>query len=279
MLLGGITVISAILAALICVGTGNGHIWVYLLGFLGCFVLGLALAFGFFYIMCRRVDRSIPQEKDSPFYRGMIRHYIRAVVCLARIKVVAKGLEKLPKEGRYLLVCNHLCIADPAVLLHCFPGSQLAFVSKRENDDMFLVGQLMHKLQCQLLNRENDREALKTILKCVEILKQDRASIAVFPEGYCSEDGLLHHFRPGVFKIAQKTGVPIVVCTLKGTTDIIPKLKKLRPSRTEMHLVGVVQPEEYQGHSTVEIADRVFRMMADDLGPDLVVQENRDKNG
>ncbi len=273
MLLGGITVISAILAALICVGTGNGQIWVYLLSFLGCFVFGLAVAFGFFYIMCKRVDRSVPQEEDSPFYRGMTKHYIQTVVDLARIKVVTKGMDKLPTEGRFLLVCNHLCIADPAVLLHCFPESQLAFVSKRENDDMFLVGEIMHKLQCQLLNRENDREALKTILKCVEMLQQDKASIAVFPEGYCSEDGLLHHFRPGVFKIAQKTGVPIVVCTLRGTTDIIPSLKKLKSSRTELHLVGVVQPEEYKGKPTVEIADRIFHMMADDLGPDLVVRE------
>ncbi len=279
MLLGGITVLSAALAALIGLSAGEVRVWIYLLEFLGFFVLGLVLAFGFFFIMCKRVDRSVPQEKDSPFYRKMLEQYLKAVVTLARIKVKTRGMEQLPKEGRFILVCNHLCIADPAVLMYCFPKSQLAFVSKRENDDMFLVGDIMHKLQCQLLNRENDREALKTILKCVEIINDDRASIAVFPEGYCSEDGLLHKFRSGVFKIAKKTGVPIVVCTLRGTTEVIPNLKKLKPSRPELHLVGVVQPRQYQGVTTVELADRIFRMMADDLGPDLVVQDSQDKNG
>ena len=37
----------------------------------------------------------------------------------------------------------------------------------------------MHKILCQRVNRENDREALKTILKCIDILKKDKASIGM----------------------------------------------------------------------------------------------------
>ena len=278
MLLGIITAVSALSAALICVGPGNGSVWALLAGFAGTFVLGLVVAFLFFFVMCKRVDTSVVQEHDSPFYRKMAEHYIRAIVKIMRIKVHTQGMEQLPKEGRYLLVCNHLCIADPVVLLHCFYKSQLAFISKKENNDMFLIGQLMHKLLCQLINRENDREALKTILNCIQIIKDDKASIAVFPEGYCSEDGLLHKLKPGVFKIAQKTNVPIVVCTLRGTSDVIPNMKKLKPSSVQMHLVGVVQPEEFAGKTTVDISERVFSMMAEDLGPDLVIPQEPKEN-
>ena len=278
MLLGIITAVSALSAALICVGPGNGSVWALLAGFAGTFVFGLVVAFLFFFVMCKRVDTSVVQEHDSPFYRKMAEHYIRAIVKILRIKVHTQGMEQLPKEGRYLLVCNHLCIADPVVLLHCFYKSQLAFISKKENNDMFLIGQLMHKLLCQLINRENDREALKTILNCIQIIKDDKASIAVFPEGYCSEDGLLHKLKPGVFKIAQKTNVPIVVCTLRGTSDVIPNMKKLKPSSVQLHLVGVVQPEEFAGKTTVDISERVFRMMADDLGPDLVIPQEPEEN-
>ena len=35
----------------------------------------------------------------------------------------------------------------------------------------------------QMLNRENDREALKTIVTCIRLLKDDEVSIGVFPEG------------------------------------------------------------------------------------------------
>ena len=139
---------------------------------------------------------------------------------------------------------------------------------------MFLVGKLMHKLMCQLINRENDREALKTILKCVEIVKADKASIAVFPEGYTSRDHKLHKFRSGVFKIAQKAKIPIVVCTITNTYRVFHNALRLKPTDIELHLVEVIQPEEFAGMTTVELGERIHTMMAADLGPAYAPEEN-----
>lgn len=272
MLLGIVTVFGVGGAALVCLGTDTANPLLWVLYFVGFFLLGIVLAFLFLLLMAKRVDKSVPQEEDSPFYRKLADVYVRGIVSLCRIRVKMQGMEQLPEDGRYLLVCNHLCIADPAVLLYAFPKSQLAFISKKENDDMLIVGEVMHKLQCQLIDRENDRAALKTIIKCIQILKEDRASVAVFPEGYCSDDGLLRRFRPGVFKIAQKANVPIVVCTLRDTIPVIPNIKRLKASTVQLHLVGVVSPEEFAGKTTVDIADRVYSMMAKDLGEELVYQ-------
>lgn len=272
MLLGIIAAFSAGATLLTCLLTRTDNPIFWILSLVGFFLLGVVLAFLFLYLMAKRVDRSVPQEQNSPFYRKLADVYVNGIVDICRVKVKMQGMEQLPKDGRYLLVCNHLCIADPAVLLYAFPKSQLAFISKKENDDMLIVGEVMHKLQCQLIDRENDRAALKTIVKCIQILKEDKASVAVFPEGYCSNDGLLRHFRPGVFKIAQKANVPIVVCTLRNTTTVIPNIKKLRGSWVELHLVGVVEPEEFAGKTTVDISEQIYGMMADDLGEELVYQ-------
>ena len=83
----------------------------------------------------------------------------------------------------------------------------------------------------------------------------------------------MHHYRPGVFKIAQKAGVPIVVCTLYGTQNIPKNVKKLRRTHIDLHVVGVVPAEELKGVTTVDIAARVYAMMAEDLGPDKVANE------
>ena len=168
---------------------------------------------------------------------------------------------------------QHLNEMDPVVLLHYFRKSQLTFISKQENQNMFMVGKLMHKIQCQLLNRENDREALKTILKCVQIIQQGKASLAVFPEGYIKPDRKLHHFRSGVFKIAQKTKVPVVVCTLRNTQHVFHNGLRLKPTDVHLHLLDVITPEQYQGMSTVELGNMVYEMMARDLGPENVSQE------
>lgn len=274
MLLTAIFLLSAAASAAVCAAVdgfcGLGWIWILPLGFLIAFILLLCLAFGFLWFMCKLVDQNKPQENDSKFYRRLVHLYVDAVLVLARVHVKTSGLEKTPKEGRFLLVCNHRHVIDPAFLLTCFRKSQLAFISKREVQEYFLVGEMMHKLLCQPINRENDREALKTILKCIQIIKEDKASVAVFPEGYIHDDKKLHRFRPGVFKVATKAKVPIVVCTMRGTTDVLSRFKQLKSSTVDVRLLQVIQPEEYENITTVELADRIYQKMAQDLGPELV---------
>lgn len=268
MLLKGIAVAALILAAIICIFSPLS-LWLLPLLFVAIDLCLTLIAFLILWLLCRAVDMEKPQEHDSKFYRTVMDIYIEALISLVLVRVHTRGLEKTPKEGRFLLVCNHLFIADPGILLNCFRKSQLAFVTKQENQSMFVVGKIMHKILCQPINRENDREALKTILKCIQLLKDDEVSVCVFPEGYTSKDGKLHSFRPGVFKIAQKAGVPIVVCTIQNTRQILPNLKKLKHTDVELHLVDVIPAQELKGKTTVEISDRVYQMMLADLGPDF----------
>lgn len=275
MLLGFAGTLSLCLSALLCVLTNafESLMWLWLLpaGFVGFFLLLTAGWFALLYFMAKAVDMEKEQEQDSPFYRWVITHTIDALVTILRIRIDTEGLDKLPRDGRFLLICNHLHDTDPVVLLWAFRKSQLAFISKRENDVKFIVGPFLRRILCQPINRENDREALKTILKCIKLIKDDQVSIGVFPEGYCSKDHLLHPFRGGVFKIAQKTNVPIVVCTVQGTHHIFHNMKKLKPSHVTLHLVDVIPAEALTGRTAVDIAHEAHAMMAADLGPELVL--------
>ena len=278
MLLISIAVISLLSGALVCYGCDafSTLTWLWLLpvSTLGFFLLLAALLFAFVLYLCKRVDQSVPQEDDSKFYRIVANLIVRSALPFLRIRVKHSGTEKVPTDGRFLLVCNHCNDSDPIILLYCLHKSQLAFISKRENSTMFVIGPMMHKILCQLINRENDREALKTILRCIQILNEDKASIAVFPEGgILPEDGKLHHFRPGVFKIAQKANVPIVVCTLKNTKDVVKNIKHLKPSSVEMKVLEVIPAEELKGVTTVDIAHRCYDLMAADLGPELIAED------
>ena len=278
MLLISIAILSLLAGVLICLGCDAFLTldWLLLLpvSFFGFFLVLLALGFGILMIMCKLVDQDTPQEEDNRFYRFVANIIAESALPVLQIHVKKTGMEKVPTEGRFLLVCNHCNNSDPIILLNCFRKSQLAFISKRENRTMFVIGPMMHKLQCQLINRENDREALKTILKCIQILKEDKASVAVFPEGgILSEDGKLHHFRPGVFKIAQKANVPIVVCTLKNTKDVIHNMAHLKPSYVEMDVLEVIPAEELKGVTTVDIAHRCHSIMAANMSADMIAED------
>ncbi len=278
MLIYILIILSVVLAVLGCLlgGAFSSPAWLWLLPleFIGSLVVLAALIFFLVWLLAKIVRTDIPQEQDSPFYRWLIGTVADAAHVLLGMRVHATGLENTPKNGRFLLVCNHLHEFDPVVLLHHFRKSQLTFISKRENANMFIVGKVMHKIQCQLINRENDREALKTILKCIQILKEDKASVMVFPEGYIHKERKFQHFRSGVFKIAQKAQVPIVVCTITNTHKVLGNFRRLKPTDIDLHLLTVIEPEEYQGVTTVELADRIYTIMAQDLGPEYVPEEN-----
>lgn len=237
--------------------------------FAGCWLALFLAAFLFLCVICAVVDIRKPQEEDSRFYRSVMYVYIEALMNLVLVRLRTRGLENTPREGRFLLVCNHLFVADPGIVLHCFKKSQLAFITKQENYKLPFIGKFMHKILCQPLDRDNDRQALKVILKCIQMIKDDQVSICAFPEGYTSKDNKLHHFRAGVFKIAQKANVPIVVCTIQGTREIFKNLRKLKTTDVELHLVGVIPAEELQGKTAVDISDRVYDMMIEDLGEEF----------
>lgn len=270
---------SGIYAAVIGLLAGSfedlSRLWILPVSYTGIFLLQFAGFFVLLWICSLFVDTEKSQEKESPFYRFLTKRAVELVVPIL-MKIHATGTEKLPKEGRFLLVSNHLFDLDPAVFLRCFPKSQLVFVSKQENKNMFLIGKYMHKLMCPLINRENDRQALKTILRCIQILKDDLASVVVFPEGYIhKEDRKLHHFRSGVFKIAQRAGVPIVVCTLQNTQYLKQNILRLKRTHVYMDLLTVIPPEQYRGMTTVELGNQIYEIMAQHLGPENVSTEER----
>ena len=272
MLLTLILVCAALVSVGVCLlggcFAGLSWLWVLPLSFVGAFLVLLLLAFLFLLAVIGRLKPDATYEHDSRFYRTVTNLYISLIITLVGLKFETKGLEKRPKEGRFLLVSNHLHEIDPAILMHFFPKSQLAFVAKQEVMNMFLIGKLLPVLMGQLLNRENDREALKTILTCIRLLKEDEVSIGVFPEGGINELRKFKHLKPGVFKIAQKAKVPIVVCSLRGTHHVVGDLLKLKRSTVSVHVLEVLSTQWQEGKTTVEIADYVHSLIAADLGPE-----------
>lgn len=276
MVLWTAAVLAALAGAGICLGTGAfenySWLWVLPLSFAGLFLVLVGAAFGVFYLVCRRVDLDTPQEHDDLTFRRASKPFIDAILGILMTRVTVEGAEKIPTDGRFLMVCNHLSLLDPLVMLSRLPQHQLSFISKKENRDMPIVGAVMHRSMCQMIDRENDREALKSIIRCIHLLKDDEVNVVVFPEGYTSRDGHLQHFRSGVFKIALKAEVPIVVCTLQGSEkvlsygDLCPKnIHFGKPVR--LRVAEVLPYESLQGKTTVQIGQEVFEIMAANLCP------------
>jgi 1-acyl-sn-glycerol-3-phosphate acyltransferase len=91
------------------------------------------------------------------------------------------------------------------------------------------ISRWMRYINCQFLDRENARAGLKTILNCIDLIKSG-TSVFLFPEGTRNMGGEMLPFKEGGFKIATKTGCPIVPVAIVNTENIfethLPKVKK-----------------------------------------------------
>lgn len=235
-------------------------LWQLPLTFAGIFLGFVVLFLLVIFISTRFISPKKLREKPSPFFRFLLNQFCRIAFFLGGVHVHITGMEKLPRDSRYLLVSNHLFAFDPLIYYYAIAYDELGFISKKENFSITVVAEFMRALLCLPIDRENDREALRTILKAIEFLKQDKTSIAVFPEGYTSKTGKLQEFRNGVFKIAQKAGVPIVVCVLSNTPAIIKNMFR-RHTDVYLDVLDVIPAEDLAGVTTMQIGARVHTMM------------------
>lgn len=254
-------IISAVLPVALKIFLGGFSWWLVPIIAVGIFAILFILSLAVLLISFALIDTKSPPERGSRYFRFMINSLLPTVLFLARVKVNAEGVEKVPENARLFFICNHQHDLDPVIFFYLFPTNKLSFIGKKEiYTEMPYIGKIMHKLNCLPIDRENNREAVKTIISAVKILKEEKASVALFPEGYTSRTSELLPFRNGAFKIAYKANVPIAVCVLNNTRSI-PKNIFRRKTVVDFKVLDLLTPEQFSSMSTVELGDKLHTQM------------------
>lgn len=193
----------------------------FLLKLLGI-LFGLFLLYALFLLVCSLfVNPKKEYENHSRFYRALLNGATAFAMKIMRTRIHTNGLEKVPHDTKNLLfVSNHRSNFDPIITWHIFKKWQPAFVSKAANFKIPIFGRFIRKCCFMAIDRENPRNALKTIFKAAEFLKKGEVSIGIYPEGTRSKECKLLPFHNGVFKTAQKANADIVVLAVSGTEQI-----------------------------------------------------------
>lgn len=153
----------------------------------------------------------------------------RVVAFLSGTKAITVGEENVPKDKAVLYVGNHRSFYD-IILTYPKVPRPTGYVAKKEMLKVPLLSVWMKYLHCLFLDRDNIKEGLKTILQAIEMVKSG-ISVCIFPEGTRNKtaDTFLP-FHDGSFKIAEKSGAPIIPMTIVNSAavfeDHFPKIKK-----------------------------------------------------
>lgn len=255
-------------AALLCAASGTrGPVLVpVFLGWYIAWFLGLLILFYFIvWLISLTVDMSVPPMEDHPHIRRIVVYVIAQLNRFARVRIHLTGEESLP-DGRFLIVSNHRSSYDPISAVWALRRRDIAFITKPENHRIPIAGPMIFRANFLPIDRENPREAMKTINAAARLLKNDVVSVGVYPEGTRGHEADMLPFHNGVFKIAQKACVPIVVMSTRGA-ELISKNFPLRHTDVYLDIRAVIPPEVHTALSTAEIGDRVRAILEESLSP------------
>jgi 1-acyl-sn-glycerol-3-phosphate acyltransferase len=159
----------------------------------------------------------------------------------------------------YVVVSNHESFAD--ILLLCNLPWEMKWMSKIEILRIPYLGWMMKLAGDIPVDRGSRESAVKAIEQSRQTLK-NRVSVMIFPEGTRSTGDDLLPFKDGAFRLAIKTGVPILPLALIGTRDALAK-HDWRFGRADAE-VRVLPPVDVAGYGLKEVdllKDRVRDMI------------------
>lgn len=153
------------------------------------------------------------------------------LIILGRLKV--SGRENIPAAGPYIIVVNHMSVADPPLLYLAFPPMKLRFFAGEKWESHFLFGPIMKAVGAIYINRgEVDRKALREAITAIK----EGSIFGLAPEGTRSRVGHLIEARDGAAYLASRTGATILPVGVVNTNLIAANVKRLRRTSLEAHI-------------------------------------------
>ena len=264
MITGILFLVIAVLVSAVCLIFGMLGFAGALLLCIGIFALEHLLYLLFFGLFAYAVPDDKPLEKQSKMcFRGCTETgSLLSFYFGVRPEVV--GVEKIPTDSRFLFVCNHRSLFDPLITIDQLRAYNIPFISKPSNMKLPVIGRVLYAAGCLGIDRENNRNALKTILTATDYIKRNLCSIGIYPEGTRSKTMDLLPFHAGSFKIAQKARVPIVVASISGT-EKIKKSMLFTPKKVTLTILDVIPVETVLALKTVELSDHARSLIEADL--------------
>ncbi len=148
-----------------------------------------------------------------------VTQWCQVLLRLAGVTVTITGRENIPTDRPCVFVANHRSQYDIPVVLTSLDRPH-GLLAKAEIEKIPLVRGWMRLLGCVYVNRSDVRASMRAMNAAIDRVNAGN-SFVIFPEGtrYKGEEGGIGEFKGGAFRIALKTGAPIVPLAISNTRD------------------------------------------------------------
>ena len=169
---------------------------------------GLVGIFLVFFGLC--VDRRKFDWVNRAFFRNILR--------LAGVKFEVHKSPGFDSTRTSIFICNHVNLFDPFVIYSAIPQ----FVRGFELESHFrlpIYGWMMGWFGNIAVPDSPTRESLEIMTRRSKAALDSGVSLIAFAEGSRTRDGHVHEFKKGIFRIAQRYGIPLVPMSIVGSYE------------------------------------------------------------
>ena len=175
------------------------------------------------YATLRRAERALAAgdlDTVEQIVNKHIPHWSRQILRVTGVQLLVEGLDNIPKDTACVFVGNHRSYYDIPILLTALDAPH-GILAKEELEKIPLLNRWMKLLGCVFVKRDDIRASVKALNDATAIVESGR-SFVIFPEGtrYKGEEGGAGEFKAGAFRIAIKTGVPVVPVAISGARGL-----------------------------------------------------------
>jgi len=190
------------------------------------------------------------------------------VVARDRFRLHVSGIEKLPKNGPYILSSNHQSYLDPLILASVMPKPVFDKLFAVGTSEIFGKGFMLRlAASLRIVVVDPDANLIPAMRAGAFGLRQGRALI-LYPEGERSIDGTPRTFKKGAAILSIHMQAPIVPVAIEGLYKAWPRNKPFQGfTPLKMQFGDPIIPPPESGASeeayeklTAELKSRVVKM-------------------
>jgi 1-acyl-sn-glycerol-3-phosphate acyltransferase len=203
-------------------------------------------------------------DRRGHFAHRCARAWSRLILMTTGVTVEVHGT--LPLAGHScVFASNHQSIYDIPVLFWTL-DAQLRIISKASLGSFPFLGWHLRRAGHLLVDRENPGAG---VLKKMQRMVMDQASLIIFPEGTRSRDGVVGRFKGGVFLLAIDSDLPVVPVSVSGSRHVMLKGRLMTcPGHVRVTVHPAIETAGLTRADARALAARVRDVVADDVEHD-----------
>lgn len=198
-----------------------------------------------------------PRKDDWPQ-----RVFFRNVLRLAGAKLEVKRSPGFDPRRMSIFICNHVNLFDPFVIYSAIPQ----FVRGFELESHFRIpvyGWMMRRFGNVPVPDSPTRESMTRMTQLTKQALDSGTSLIAFAEGSRTRSGRMGPFHSGVFRLAQRFGVPIVPMSIVGSFEFFRTGDWiLHPGKITVYLFDTIETRGLTRDDVNGLRDRVHAIIA-----------------